>query len=421
MGFTQLHIHSHVGSRLDAIGSPGDYAQRAMELGHPALAVTDHGRISGIWEHQVQCLKYGVKPLLGVEAYVSPKLEVFDEKEKRQRTKTQHVILLVKDKVGYNNLLRLNYISMSDTKHFYYSPRITLQELFDNKGGLVIGSGCMANPIARHLLSETNGYEGEYLAEKLYERYVLEFGDNFYTEIQLNELEEQKIVNEFMIRMANKHGVPIVITGDVHYLEPGQDKLQTLAIAIRDKTTIDKLKFELESKHLYYHDVKDYLEFNKKFEFNYSENDIISWCNNTMDVADKCNFLIPERNKIFLPKMSDNDEALLIKKGKEGLMNRVGATEWKEVPKEYQKQLSKELEIIIRKGFASYFLIVEDITQFSIKEKIYGRIGRGSVGGSLLAYALGIHNLDPIKRGLLFERFMSESRSPDLVINYFEE
>lgn len=415
MAFSQLHCHNMIGSKLDGIASPEDYAQKAMELNHPALAVTDHGRLSGLWEHQNQCFKYDVKPILGVEAYLTPKLEVFDEKEKRKRTKVQHIIILVKDAIGYNNLLKLNYISMSDTKHFYYLPRILLEELFTHKEGLMIGTGCMANPVARLVSAKK-----EDIAEKLYIKMVEEFGDNFYTEIQLNEIEEQKIINSFMIRMANKYGIPLVITGDVHYLEPGQDKLQTLAIAIRNKATIDNIKFEFESKHLYYHDVKDYLEFNKKFNFNYSEEDILSWCNNSMLIADKCNFTIPERTKIFLPKVSDNDDSLLIKKGKKGLMDRFGVEDYKEIPKEYQKQLAKELEIIIRKGFSSYFLIVDDITQFSIREGIYGRFGRGSSGGSLLAYALGVHNLDPIKRGLLFQRFMSESRSPDLVISYFE-
>lgn len=413
MSFVQLHCHNHIGSRLDAIAGPEDYAQRAMELNHPALATTDHGRISSFWEHQTQCKKYDVKPILGVEMYLTNQLEVIDDKGKRKRTKTQHIILLVKNPVGYNNLLKLNYLSMNDSKHFYYSPRITLKELFEHKEGLVVGTGCIANPVSKLVLGEK-----EDVAEKLYVMMVGEFGDDFYTEVQLNELEEQKVVNDFMIRMANKHGIPIVMTGDVHYLDEGQDKLQTLAIAIRDKATIDNLKFELESKFLHYHDIDDYLDFNKKFGFNYPESDILSYCSNSLAISDKCNFTIPERSKIFLPTVSDNDDALLIKKGKEGLMNRFEVDDYKEVPKEYQKQLAKELEVIIRKGFASYFLIVEDITQFSINEGIYGRFGRGSVGGSLLAYALGIHSLDPIKRGLLFERFMSESRSPDLVINY---
>ncbi len=416
MPFVQLHCHNHIGSRLDAMASPEDYAQRAMEFNHPALASTDHGRISSFWEHQKQCLKFNIKPIFGVEAYLTNQLELLDEDGKRKRNKTYHIILLVKNKIGYNNLLKLNYISMSDTEHFYYSPRILFKELEEHKEGLMIGTACMNNPVSKLVLEEK-----EDLAEKFYVKMVEAFGEDFYTEIQLNELEEQKIVNEFMIRMANKYGIPIVITGDVHYLEPGQDKLQTLAIAIRDKATIDNIKFELESKHLFYHNVNNYIEFNKTFNFGYQEKDILSWCDNTLDIANKCEFLIPERKKIFLPKVSDNDDALLIKKGKEGLMRRFAVDDFNDIPKEYQKRLATELEIIIRKGFSSYFLIVDDITQYSVKEGIYGRFGRGSVGGSLLAYSLGIHNLDPIKRGLLFERFMSESRSPDLVINYFNE
>jgi DNA polymerase-3 subunit alpha len=395
------------------MAGPEDYAQRAMELDHPALAATDHGRISSFWEHQKQCISYGIKPIFGLEAYLTNQLELLDEKGKRKRGKTQHIIILVKNKVGYNNLLKLNYLSMSNTKHFYYSPRILLRELVEHRNGLIIGTACMNNPITKLVFEEK-----EDVAEKLFIKMTEAFGENFYTEIQINELEEQKIANEFMIRMAIKYGVPLVITGDVHYLEPGQDKLQTLAIAIRDKVTIDTIKFELESKHLFYHDINNYIEFNKTFGFNYQEKDILSWCNNSLDIANKCDFLIPERKKIFLPKVSDNDDALLIKKGKEGLAERFEVDDYKDVPKEYQKRLAFELEIIIRKGFSSYFLIVDDITQFSIRERIYGRFGRGSVGGSLLAYALGIHNLDPIKRGLLFERFMSESRSPDLVIDY---
>ena len=413
--FCQLHLHEHIGSRLDAIGSSGEYAKKAVDYGHKALASTDHGRISGLYEHQVECIQHGIKPIFGLEAYVTKKLVTMNDLGKRVRTKNNHLVLLVKNEIGYKNLLKLNYLSMSDTDHFYYSPRISLQELYKNKEGLMIGTACIANPVSRLVL---DGKIEE--AETLYEEMTVQFGDDFYTEIQLNELAEQKIVNEFMIRMANKMGIMLVITGDVHYLEKGQNQIQTLAIAIRDKTTIDNLKFELESKNLYYHDIKDYIDFNKEFGYNYKESDILNWCNNTMKVADKCNFVIPERNKIYLPTLTDNDDGDLIKKGKRGIMEKFNVDNYKDVPAEYRKRLERELEVIIRKGFSSYFLIVEDITQFSIREKIYGRFGRGSVGGSLLAYALGIHNLDPIKRNLLFERFMSDSRSPDLVIKYYE-
>lgn len=413
--FSQLHTHTHIGSRLDAMASPGDYAERAAEFNHKAVAITDHGRLNGIHEHQQQCLKYDVKPIIGVEMYVADELEVYGDDEKRKRTKNRHVVLLVKNKKGYENLLRLNYISVKDTEHFYYLPRINKEELFRYNEGLVLGTACMGNPFAQLMLMDRTDD-----AYSLFEEYHEVFKEDFYVEIQLNELQDQKRVNELMINLANVNGVPIVMTGDVHYLEKGQHELQTLAMAIRDKSTIDNIQFEFESKELYYHHTNDYIDFNERFNYNYDKSDIISWCRNTTDVSVKIDFLLPERNKLFLPKITDDDDRELIKKGKAGLEERFEC-DYKDVPKEYRSQLEKELEVIIRKGFSSYFLIVDDITQFSIREGIYGRIGRGSVGGSLLAYSLGIHNLDPIKRGLLFERFMSDKRSPDLVLDYFCE
>jgi DNA polymerase-3 subunit alpha len=414
-----------LGSRLDAISSVEDYAKRAYEFRHPALAVTDHGRLSAIWENQIACRKYGIKPIIGVEMYIADELETFEAVEgKRTRTKNSHLILLASNKEGYQNLLKLNYLSMYDEKHFYYSPRTTIEELISNRDGIIVGTGCIANPIITKL---RQGQIEE--AEKNFNALLNIFGSRLYVEVQLNELNRkidelangQKTANDFMVELANKHGVPVVLTGDVHYLEKGQDKLQTLAIAIRDKTTIDNLTFEFESKELYYHDVKDYIDFNERFGYNYSKDDIVQWCDNSDFIASKCNYQIPEREKIYLPKMTDDDDKELINKGKIGLVKRLGISKYEEIPVEYRKRLERELEIIIRKGFSSYFLIVEDITQFSTREDIYGRIGRGSVGGSLLAYSLGIHNLDPIHYGLLFERFLSESRSPDIVIDYFCE
>jgi DNA polymerase-3 subunit alpha len=286
-----------------------------------------------------------------------------------------------------------------------------------------VGTGCFANPV----ISALRKGEVE-KAEKVFNTLLDIFKDRFYIEVQLNELnhkvdelnEGQKTANNFMVGLGKKYGVPVVLTGDVHYLEKGHDKLQTLAIAIRDKTTIDNLQFEFESKELYYHDTKDFLDFNERFGYNYPKESIMEWLKNSEYIAEKCNYQIPEREKMYLPKISTDDDKTLIEHGKKGLEARFN-TSWDNIPTEYRKRLEMELEIIIRKGFASYFLIVDEITQFSIKEDIYGRIGRGSVGGSLLAYALGVHNLDPIKYGLLFERFISEQRCPDLVLDYFYE
>jgi DNA polymerase-3 subunit alpha len=417
-----LHVHNNAGSLLDGFSSCADYAKKAQFYNHKALAVTDHGRLNAIYINQKECLKREIKPIVGVEMYLVDKLEELDKEDKRIRSKTFHIILLVKNKKGYENLLRLNYLSMTDD-HFYYSPRILQEELFKHHEGLICGTACIQNPFIFNL---RNGKEQE--AIDLFSKYVEVFKDDFYAEIQFNELvrtidelkEGQKTANEFMINQANKNGIPIVMTGDVHYAEKGQDKLQTLAIAIRDKSTIDKLKFELESKELYYHDITDYFEFNERFGYSVPKDDISKYCNNGDVIAARTCFLIPERTKLFIPKVYEDDDSEIIKKGKQGL-EKLFICEYKDCPKNYKDRLERELEIIIRKGFSSYFLIVEDLTRFSKNSNIYGRFGRGSVGGSLLAYVLGIHNLDPIKMDLLFERFLSESRSSDLVLSYLKE
>lgn len=427
MSYVHLHTHNHIGSRMDGIGAPEFYAERAVKFNHPAIAITDHGRLNGIYEHQKACLESDIKPIIGIEAYLTDRLvttKIEKNKEKRIRTKAHHIVLLVKNEIGYKNLLHLNYLSMKDANHFYYVPRIMRKELFKHSEGLVVGTACIANPFIR-LLRTGKAKE----AVELFKEFLNVFREDFYVEIQLNELthsmdalrEGQKSANNFMIKLANKFGVPIVITGDVHYLEKGQDKLQTLSIAIRDKATIDNLTFELESKELYYQDINDFIDFNERWKYGYDKDNVMSWCNNSVHIADKCNHIIRGRTKLHLPKMTDNDDKVLIEKGKKGLIKRFKVDDYKEIPREYRKRLEMELEVLIRKGFSSYCLICEDIVDFSMRNDIYGRIGRGSCSGSLLLWALNVHNFDPIKFKLLFERFMSQSRSSDLVLSYLEE
>jgi len=426
MGFVQLHCHNHVGSRLDGIASCEQYAERAYELGHKALACTDHGKLSAFWEHQQACKKYGIKPIFGVEAYVTDKLittELKKEEEKRIRSKNYHIILLAKNEAGYKNLLKLNYLSMADTEHFYYMNRNSHKELYEHSEGLIATTGCLGSPFNRRI---RDGKIEE--AIELFERYYEAFGEDFYGEVQLNEFSfknsengEQQLVNNFIIEQCEKRGIPVIIGGDVHYLNPGEDWIQTLSIAIRNKDTIDNLTFQIESKNLYYHDTKDYIKFNEEFGYKYEKTDIIKWCNNASEVADKVSYEIPERNKIYLPSVSDNDESLIINKSRKGLCFHLNVQTFEEIEQAYRERLEKELEIIIRKGFASYILILEDIFQFAEENNLYRGPARGSAAGSLVCYALGITTLDPIKYNLLFERFMSEQRSVDMVYNYWDE
>jgi len=308
---------------------------------------------------------------------------------------------------------------MSDEKHFYYRNHFTFDELFENKEGIIIGSGCGGSPF-NTLFRE--GKEDE--ADALYARCVEEFGDDFYTELHISELLgedfDQRAMNEFELRMAKKHNRMVILAGDVHYQLPGKDQIQTLAIAIRNRDTIDNLSFEIESKNLYYHGIDDYKDFNKRWEYGYTDKQIDEWCGNTVKIADRINFLMPERNKMILPDMSDNDDNLIITKSRAGLAKRFNC-EYKDVPKEYQDRLTTELGVIIRKGMSSYVLVLEDVFRFADRESIMRGPGRGSGAGSLLLYALDITTLDPLKYGLIFERFLSAQRSPDVVYDYFGE
>ena len=422
MGFTQLHLHTNIGSPLDGVGASEQYVEKAKKYGHKAMALSDHGSMSGIYKHQVECIKGGVKPIIGIEVYINDQLVTMEGK-KRKRTKNCHLTLLAKNKTGYKNLCNLNYISNNDTDHFYYSPRITQEELFEYKEGIIVGSGCLSNPISKLLRS---GKEDEAISN--FNRFVSEFGEDFFVEIHLNELVNQidelphgqKDINDFFIYMANKEGVPITIVGDVHFLDKGDDKIQTIAFAIRDKVALKNLKWEIEAKNLYYHDIDDYVTFNDEFGYDYDGNNLISWCNNTVGIAEKCNYELPKRNTINTPTMTTNDDYTLIKKSMEGLAKRFSVSNIEDCPDNYKERLEEELKVLIRKGFSSYLLVVTDISEFSERERIWGRFGRGSVAGSLVAYALNIHNVDPLKHDLLFSRFLSAARSSDLILDYIK-
>ena len=420
MSFTQLHLHT-IYSQLDGVSSSEEYAKLAAEKGHPSLAITDHGVMNGFLFHQQACLKYNIKPIFGVEAYVDFKLERTEMKSnklKRIRNKNMHLILLAKNEIGYKNLLKLNYISNSDDKHFYYRNLLTIKEVLDHKEGLIIGSGCGNSPV-NTLFREGKLEE----AEKLYKLFCDEMGEDFYSELHISELLDddynQQKINEFQIKMANKYNKLIVLAGDVHYDLPGKDQIQTLSIAIRNKDTIDNLKFQIESKNLYYHDIDDYKQFNKQWNYNYSNQEIETWCNNTLKIAEKCNYLIPERNRMILPKISPDDDELLIEKSKIGLMKKLNCKSFNDIPEEYKKRLNAELSVLVRKGMSSYLMILEDIFDFVDKEEIMRGCSRGSGGGSLVLYALNISTIDPIKYGLIFERFLSQERSPDVMYDWF--
>lgn len=425
MSYTNLHIHTSKGSRLDGVSSCDDYAKVAKDLGHTHLAVTDHGSCASFWDLQVACNEHDLKPIFGLEAYVVPELVTTDKKtEKRIRTKNSHAILLAKNDIGYKNILKLNYISNSDTEHFFYKNRITRKELFKHSEGIICGTACLASEFAKALAVSDDEFE------KVFMEYYDAFGEDFYVEVQMNELTEadpekgldisQKDYNHNMINMAEKMGVPIVLTSDTHYATAEGFKIQTLSIMIAQKQTIKGNGFGsfIEAKNLFYHTLEDYKRFNTEFEYNYSDEELELWYHNSGKIAEKCTCILPERNKILLPEITEDDDSALVKDSMAGLKKKLGV---KEIPKEYKDRLIVELELLLRKGFASYSLILADMFAFLEKNDTFVGPARGSAGGSLVMYALGITKLDPMKFDLIFERFLSDSRCCDVVYDYFGE
>lgn len=412
--FVQCHLHTNY-STYDALNTPAQMIEQAKKHGHSACAITDHGVLGGTYAFQKAALAAGIKPLLGMEGYSAFNLVDMDTTgKKRIKTKNNHIILLAKNEAGWKSLLRLNYISNADEEHFYYKPRFTFEELFKYKEGLVVSTACIASPFA-NLLKENKFEE----AEKLFDKFCLEFKDNLFAEVQLNEIEFQKDYNNWLISQANKKGIPIIITGDCHYMEPDGAAAQELMFQAR-KEDENEVGQTFACRSLYYHGIEDYHNFNKDWNYGYSDGQIDEWCSNTLLVADKINFLIPERTKMLLPRQAFDEDDTLTEKAVKGLCDYFGVKELKDCPKEYVDRLLFELKLLIKKGVARYFLVLQDVLSWCDENNISHGPGRGSACGSLVAMCLGITSkaIEPISNRLLFSRFISEDRLTDCYIDY---
>jgi DNA polymerase-3 subunit alpha len=411
--FVHTHIHT-VYSTYDAVNTPEQMVEQAVKHNHQAVAITDHGVMGGTYSFQQACIKNGIKPLLGMEGYAVSKLVDEDDKGKRIRLKNNHLILIAKDEDGWKSLLKLNYLSNSDDEHFYYKPRFTFKELFENKKGLIVSSACLASPFANLLKL---GKEKE--AIELFEKFCQEFGEDFYAELQLNEIQEQKAYNSWLIAQATHYGVPLTIAGDCHYAVPEGAAAQEMAFRIRNDSE-NEVGQTFACRNLYYHGIDDFKKFNREWNYGYTDEQIDSWCANTYDLSNKVNFVIPERKKMRLPRQAFDEDGELITKAKKGLCEYFNVKTFEECPEEYRKRLEFELQLMVKKGIARYFLVLMDILNWCDANKISHGIARGSAGGSLVSMCLGVTGkiMDPVKNGLLFERFISNERLVDCYIDY---
>ena len=422
MTYVGLHVHSHF-SLFDGIATPEEYIDRAAELGMPALALTDHGSLSGHREFYRMAKSKGIKPILGVEGYITA--DRFDQRDKGEREGLldlvyNHVIVLAKDKVGLENLNKLNEIAW--TEGYYKKPRIDYEVLEKYSEGLIVTSGCLSGALAKAIEAEEFAE-----AKRIIEWHKRVFGDDFYIEVMPHNPAE---VNKQLLALADEYGVKPVVTPDCHHAHTGQKEIQELKLVLN--TYSNKVQkdatYEKSCKHDNLVDRLQYLYGDRDISFSEYDIHLLSdeemhnamkaqgidredMYEATREIADKVEDYDIQDYADLLPAQYQNPNEELLKLAMEGLVKRNLAAK-----ENYIERLQEELQVISDKNFGPYFLVVRNMINWAKQEGIMVGPGRGSAAGSLLCYALGITDVDPIQHGLLFFRFINPERNdfPDI-------
>ncbi|MFC1553511.1 DNA polymerase III subunit alpha, partial [candidate division KSB1 bacterium] len=368
-------------------------------------AITDHGNMFGVIEFYKKAIKQGVKPIIGMEAYVTKQL-LKDETKSGIKNAYNHLVLLAKNMEGYKNLIKL--ASLAYEKGFYYRPRIDEEMLEQYSGGILATSACLRGAVPELLL---NNKRAE--AEDKVKQYLDIFNGDFYIEVMDHGIEEELMVKEPLIELAHDMDVPLIATNDSHYMKKDHALAHEALLCIQTQTTLsDENRFKISTHEIYF---KNQQEMEELFPNNPEA------IENTLKIADKCNVLF-EFGKRNLPKHripeedSDlNADSYLEKLTREGLESK-----YPEITPELEKRLEYELSIIHKMNFSDYFLVVKDFIKYAKDHSIPVGPGRGSAAGSLISYSLGITNIDPMKYDLLFERFLNPERvsMPDIDIDF---
>jgi len=409
--FVHLHNHSEYSlldgaTRLtDDKGNPSEFIRTMVQMKYPALALTDHGNLFGAIEFYRVCTEAGIKPIIGMEAYMAPKSRL--DRSGTIGEAAYHLTLLSTSDEGYHNLIKLT--SNAYLQGYYYKPRIDKELLARHSKGLVGFSGCLKGEIPSFLLSGN-----EKAAYAALEEYLNIFGrGNFYLEVMDHDIALQKQLVPLLLEMSQKSGVPLVATNDCHYFRKDDSFAHDVLLCIgTGKILTDEKRMKYGTPEFYYKPPEDMIK-----RFGHLPGAVRS----TLEVAEKSQLKI-KFDQLLLPRYEvpppETAETYLKCLCLVGLKNKdLGHKQ------EYQKRLEEELGIIARMGFSTYFLIVWDFIQYARREKIPVGPGRGSGAGSLVAYALSITSVDPIIHGLLFERFLNPDRRtmPDLDIDFSDE
>ncbi|HIE35908.1 MAG TPA: DNA polymerase III subunit alpha, partial [Candidatus Omnitrophica bacterium] len=403
--FVHLHVHTQY-SLLDGACLLDKLINKAVNLRLPALSITDHGNLFGAIKFYQLCMEKGIKPIIGCEMYVASQSR-FKKDYKMGEDSNFHLVLLVKDEVGWGNLMKL--VSLANIEGFYYKPRIDKELLCKYNKGLICLSACLKGEIPSLIVSEKISD-----AYKAADDYLNIFGKgNFYLEIMENGLEEQKKVNQYLLKIAKELNIPLVATNDVHYLEKEESFAHEVLLCIQTQTTLsDPNRLKFGSDTFYFRTPQEMKEIFA---------DLPEGIKNTLEITQKCN-LILDFSQIHLPHFplpSQDTENSYLRKIVYGNIEK----RYPNPSKEIMERIEYELKIIEETGFGSYFLIIWDLVKFAQEKRIPVGPGRGSAAGSIVSYILGITDIDPLKYNLLFERFLNPARisMPDIDIDFCYE
>lgn len=400
--FVHLHVHTEY-SLLDGLSKLPDLMQTARKHGQHALAITDHGAMYGALHFYNACRKAGIKPIIGVEIYISKHSRL--DKQTKMGADQFHLTVLAKNYHGYQNINKL--VTIANFEGFSYKPRIDEETLFAHKEDLIVTSGCMSSLFNRLL---RDGKEKE--AEELFAKYKKEFGSDFYVEIQIHpEIKELDELTKKQVEIARKLDIELVATNDVHYVHPDDAIAQDALLCVQTRHLIaDKKRMSMiNSPDFYLRSSEEMIELFKAYP------DAIE---NTVKIAEKCDITIPTGQLIFpeypVPK-GETLDSLLKKMAFAGAENKFG-----KVTSEISDRLEYELKIISDKGYSAYFLITQDFVNWAKSHDITVGPGRGSAAGSLVSYCIGITTIDPLQHGLAFERFLNPQRPtpPDIDLDF---
>ncbi|HEX2723713.1 MAG TPA: DNA polymerase III subunit alpha [Gemmatimonadaceae bacterium] len=400
MSFVHLHCHSEY-SLLDGANRIDDLIRRALEFEQPALAITDHGNLHGAWEFQEKARKAGIRPIIGMEAYVAPG----DRRHKERngnRKPYYHLVLLAKNTTGYRNLVKLS--SLAYTEGFYSRPRVDRELLARYREGLVVSSACMAGEVASNLLIDN--WDG---AREAASWYANTFTD-YYLEVQAHDTEGQAELNRRVFRLSEELGLPVVATNDAHFLRAEDHDAHDVLLCIglgKDYTSTDRMRY---NEGLYF---KNADEIRSAFP---NRPDVIE---NTLKIGEESQIALSKQIQLPafpLPEGAETENELLVRLAEQGARERYGEV----LPAEVKERLSYELGVITTTGYAGYFLIVADFIKAARDRGIPVGPGRGSAAGSLVAYALRITDVCPLRFDLLFERFLNPERvsMPDIDVDF---